>query len=221
MTITTQFADSVRLPSQARAPKPARKSKTLAERLAAMVDTSAGIDACHPFTGSTMQANGYGQITAPSPITGKASKRNSHVVAWEVANGVPVPAGKIVLHAKGCCKTCCNARHLRIGTHAENAADAVAEGHTGKRLSKATILEIVMLHQQHGVSAAALAHRFQLDPSTTRRILRGQSHSGLTGIERHRGTGGRKASPAPATQTVVIDINTRRKAQPEPVAIYN
>jgi hypothetical protein len=37
-----------------------------------------------------------------------------------------------------------------------------------------------------------LANRFRVDPSVTRRILRGESWSALTKIERHRGVGGRR-----------------------------
>lgn len=204
-TITTGEARSniIAFRPASKARKTPNQPKPIAQRLAAMVDTTGGLFACHPFTGSTMQGNGYGQISGKSPTSGKKTMRSVHVVAWEVANSQTVPAGKIVLHNRGCCKTCCNPAHLRLGTHAENNADAVAEGHVGKRLTKATVLEIVMLHQKHGVTAAALAHRFQLDPSTTRRIIRGESHAKLTGIERHRGKPGRKPSVLPAVKVVI------------------
>jgi transposase-like protein len=217
---TNQTAEVIRLedyrPGKSPAPKTPRKTKPLAERLAANVDTSAGPDACHPWTGSVMQANGYGQISAISPKTGRRTMRNTHVVAFELAHG-PVPAGKRVLHARGCCKTCCNPAHLRAGTQAENMEDAKAERRLGRRLTKAEVLEIVMLHQRDGVSAAALAHRFHVDPATTRKILRGETWGTLTGIERHRLVGGRprKAAPAPTNSQIIVPPKAKRSRQPE------
>lgn len=175
-------------PARKRAGK--RTSKPVAERLAAKVDTSGGLFECHPYTGSVMQANGYGQIHEISPETGKRTTRTAHAVAWESANGRRVPKGLIVLHNLGCLKTCCNPAHLRIGTHAENALDRVAEGTAGRRLGKAKVLEIVRLHMEQGLSASQLARRFGCDPSTTRRILRGERWAKVTGIERTRGKPG-------------------------------
>jgi hypothetical protein len=209
---TTQTAEVIRLedyrPGKSRK---APKTKTLAERLAAKVDTSGGPDACHPWTGSVMQANGYGQISAISPKTGRRTMRNTHVVAFELANG-PVPAGKRVLHARGCCKTCCRPDHLRAGTQSENMGDAKAEGRLGRRLTKAEVLEIVMLHQRDGVSAAALAHRYRVDPVTTRKILRGDTWSSVTGIARHRLKGGRprKSAPALTASQIVLPAKVKR-----------
>jgi hypothetical protein len=199
---TIQTAEVIRLEDYrpGKSPKAPRKTKPLAERLAAKVDTSGGPDACHLWTGSVMQANGYGQIAAISPKTGRRTMRNTHVVAFELANG-PVPAGKRVLHARGCCKTCCRPDHLRAGTQAENMGDAKAEGRLGRRLTKAEVLEIVMLHQRDGVSAAALAHRFSVDPVTTRKILRGETWSALTKIPRHRMKGGR---PCKAAAPIIV-----------------
>jgi transposase-like protein len=186
-----------------KAPKARKPRKTLAERLAEKVDTSGGPDACHPFTACRFQSDGYGAIRATSRITGKQTMRSAHVVAFEIATGAPVPAGMLVLHARGCDKRCCRPDHLRLGTQAENMADAVAEKRLGRRLTKAEVLEIVYLHQQHGVSAHAIANRFGIDRTTVRNIFRGQTWSKLTGIERNRGVAGRQrkaAAPAPAQQ---------------------
>jgi hypothetical protein len=215
---TTQNAEVIRLEDYrpGKSLKKPRKTKPLAERLAAKVDTSAGPDACHPWTGSVMQASGYGQVSAVSARTGKRTMRTVHTVAFELAHG-PVPAGKIVLHALKCCKTCANPAHLRAGTHVENMGDAKAEGRLGRRLTKAEVLEIVMLHQRDGVSAAALAHRFHVDPVTTRKILRGDTWGKLTGIERHRLVGGRprKAAPAPTASQIIVPPKAKRSRQPE------
>ena len=180
----------------------------LAIRHAAKVDTSAGPDACHLWTASIMQSNGYGQVRAPSPITGDDTMRCAHVIAWELHHGRAVPNGKMVLHAHGCAKTCCNPRHLRLGTAAENMADAKAEKHTGRRLSKAGVLEIVHLRLAENVSVAALGTRFAVDVSTVRNIMSGKVHSKLTGIERNRKQGGR-----PRKLVLIID-NTMAETGP-------
>jgi len=210
-------APSLKTPKAAKTSR--RTSKPASVRLAAHVDTSGGFFACHPCDLSVMQANGYPQISAPSPITGEPSKRNAHTVAWEAANGMPVPEGKIVLHAKGCSKTCCNPLHLRLGSHAENAQDKVEEGRASRRLTKAEVLEIVMLHQRDGLPPPPPPPRFRRPPPAPRRILRGQTHSKLTGIERNRKIGGgpRKSAsavpaPAPMPPDIII-LDKHRKAK--------
>jgi hypothetical protein len=165
--------------------------KPIAARIAAKVNTT-NKDGCHLWTGSVMRANGYPQISAVSPRTGKRTMRNVHVCVFELANDMPVPEGMVVCHAIGCCKTCVNPAHLRLGTHRDNAMDRIAEGRASKRLRKAEVIEIVALNRRYGMSAADLANRFRMDPSVTRRILRGEAWGSVTGIERHRGVGGRR-----------------------------
>ncbi len=161
-----------------RAPK-----KSLAERHAAMVDTSAGPNACHPWTGSVAQQTGYGQISGINPKTGKRTMRQAHVVAWELENGRKVPKTKHVLHAQGCSKTCCNGKHLRLGSPIENMADAKQENRLGRRLKNADVLEIVALFHRDDASMGALAHRFKVSRQTIRNIVFGKTHAKLTGIK--------------------------------------
>lgn len=196
----------IRLPTsrkpQAKSPKP---RKTLAQRFSEKVDRSGGLFACWPWTGSTMQSNGYGQISDISPKTGKRSMRCAHVVAYELANG-PVPEGKRVLHARGCCQLCCNHYHLRAGTAAENTADARAEGRLAKRLTVEQAIEIARIYRERGVSIKNLAARFDVSTVSITNIIRGKTYSKHTGIERNHGKGGRP----PKLRLVV--------SNPEPVA---
>lgn len=105
-------------------------------RFQSRFDRSGGLDACHPWTGST--DNGYGQIKADA----LGGKHRTHVLAWELENGeVPVnpetgrkfdvdhechnqdvscPGGPACLHRR-----CGNLRHLKVKTPQANkdAAD--------------------------------------------------------------------------------------------------
>ena len=58
---------------------------------------------------------------------GTKRRIQAHRLAWMLANEQDIPAGRLVLH--GCdTPACCNWRHLRVGSHADNQLDAVARG---------------------------------------------------------------------------------------------
>ena len=137
-----------------------RTRRSIADRLSAKIDRSRGIEACWPFQGSLQQHNGYGQIWDISPKTGKPSMRSAHVVAWELYHQMRVPAGLHVLHAQGCCQSCCNPRHLRLGTRHENMADARDEMRLkSRKLNPEKAFEIIGAFDA-GVSIPSLSEKY-------------------------------------------------------------
>jgi hypothetical protein len=158
-------------------PKTDRESRFFAK-----VDKGAG-DRCWVWIGGVTQSNGYGQFGDVSPITGKKTMRGAHRVAYELARGVTLKPSERILHAKGCCQRCVRPDHLRIGTAAENTADAKAEGRLkGGRLDAGKVLEIVALHKRYGSKAWVLAERFGVSNVTINSILRGKTWASVTGI---------------------------------------
>ena len=80
-----------------------------------------GEDECWPWTGGT--ASGYGKLGEG----GRGGRTlGAHVIALMIATGEDAD-GRLALHSCDF-KLCVNANHLRWGTKADNANDAVARG---------------------------------------------------------------------------------------------
>lgn len=82
---------------------------------------------------------------------------------------------------------CCNARHLRWATNAENQADRVAEGHSNRgegngqsRLTAADVLAIRRARHE-GVKRGELAKRFGVTPSAIYQIVTRKKWAWLKG----------------------------------------
>jgi hypothetical protein len=159
---------------KAKAPKP-----TPRERFEARVDRSAGPDACHPFTGPVTQSNGYG-----NGVMVDGRRFEAHRAAWFFEHG-SIPAGVCVLHSEICGtnKLCSNVRHLRLGSNAENSADAKAAGrHKPRKLSADAAKQIVVLRTERGLKPAALAVQFGVSNQSIINVLKGRTYWKATGI---------------------------------------
>lgn len=86
-------------------------------------DTSGGPDSCWNWT-KTKCSRGYGVLLQGSRFA------KPHRVAWFIANG-EIPANMHVLHS---CDnpSCCNPKHLFLGTQLDNMQDKVAKNRQAK-----------------------------------------------------------------------------------------
>lgn len=106
-------------------------------RLTSRIDTAGGEVACHPWTGFRNR-DGYGLISAQR--RGK-SLRVSRVL-MEIELGRELLDAESVLHT--CDDTsCCNLRHMKLGTQAESMADMVARGRRRRKFTNDDLLKIL------------------------------------------------------------------------------
>lgn len=131
----------------------------LEERFWSKVDKTGGPDACWLWT-AARTSRGYGVF---GKVAGDASR--AHRVAYELANGVELDKGAVVMHT---CDNppCVNDSHLRLGSHAENMADKVTKGRgaLGESVgtSKLTAVQVanIRVFAALGVINARLAEQY-------------------------------------------------------------
>lgn len=165
--------------------------RPLADRFWEKVDVR-GPDECWPWTAGKYKS-GYGSIGKG----GRGSNTYAHIVAYELQYG-PVPEGLDVLHS---CDNppCCNGRHLRAGTHAENMQDKEVKGRGGHaigerqgsaKLTETTVRQVRCLYATGRFSYETLAKAFKVSHTTIRHAVIGKkwSHVATTGATQKLGS---------------------------------
>lgn len=139
------------------------------------VDSSGGLDACWPWTGTNVR--GYGRFM----VEGKWVLAHRLVASLagllspeEVRRDRPGPPDRSVLHA---CDTppCCNPLHLSVGSHAENMAQMAARGRvvTHPRLLTDVQCGEIRSRASAGESERRIAARYGVSRATIRQVKRG------------------------------------------------
>lgn len=152
-----------------------------AYRFLSYVDRSGGPDACWPWTG-TPDENGYGQIG----IDGR--KVYAHRLALEIKLFRRIKRGLWSIHS---CDNppCCNPRHLREGTPANNTHDSVIRDRSarGERSGLAKLSELDVLAIRAAASTyrrgiyRRLAERFGITPRAASYVATGKRWAHLQG----------------------------------------
>jgi len=140
--------------------------ETTEERFWSRVAITADNDRCWLWLGSTNQ-DGYGRFNRDGKVI------QAHRYAWKLANGRE-PDGLVLHH----CDTprCVNAKHLYVGTDADNARDRSARNRVakGERSGKAklTVADVKIIKQllQQNVRSVIIAKMF---PHVTDGAIRG------------------------------------------------
>ena len=126
-----------------------------------------------PSTGCLLlPGDGYGMVSALGTLD------RVHRVAWRLSRRRPVPPGRMVTHT---CdnKPCFAPRHLRLGSAASNAREAVERGRTRRgashwnaRLTEADVAAIRAKREAQGVLHRELASEFGVAQTTIASVVR-------------------------------------------------
>lgn len=127
--------------------------------------------------------DGYGKFRVDSSHSVPA-----HRFAWEVANNQSVPHGLVVRHL---CNnpSCCNSRHLAIGTQADNRQDCISakrhaygETHPKSKLNELQVSRIKGLANKR-VPTRELAKHFNVSKHCINSILSGYNWKNVEPME--------------------------------------
>lgn len=147
--------------------------KPITERLWDRVDVR-GPDDCWEWQG-WRHPGGHGQIGWGKRGT---SQVYTHVLAWMIDSGSPVPERHYVCHI---CNNppCCNPKHLYAGTPAQNTADMLAIGghsHGEKHATKLTDEKVFRIREMRasGLKHQEIADLIGVSRSMIGHILNGE-----------------------------------------------
>lgn len=171
-----------------KAPKPIELAPEQKERFLSLIDKSAGLDRCWPWTGGIHTNTSYGYF-------GDGQKRRfAHRIAFFLEHG-PILPGLHICHS---CDNppCCNPAHLFLGTHQDNMRDMLDKGrnpyfcnrgasHPNSRFTNEQVREIRTRHAA-GETQMSLCRHFNVCSITMSRLVRGERYENAGGPLRGR-----------------------------------
>ena len=156
------------------------------------IDTDGNIRSLHkrhkkPKLLKQLNRHGYPSIILHKD--GKTRKFYIHRLVWETFKG-PIPDGMFVLHGPGGDKSNCSLDYLRLGTHAENQADRVADGtnNAGSSNYNAKLTEeqarYIKARARDGMNKHTLARLFEVSWDAIHYIVKGRTWRHVKGLQR-------------------------------------
>lgn len=135
-----------------------------------------GPDECWPWLAGRSAGGRYGSFRDGEMV-------DAHRVAWELANGKPVPDGLLIRHDCDY-SLCCNPNHLQPGTQQQNVEDMYARGrsvnhrgsqHVNSRINEKIVIEIRRA-MQAGEKRKSIAKRYGISIGCVRYANVGWKH---------------------------------------------
>jgi hypothetical protein len=150
------------------------------EKFFTLVDRPTTPEACWGWHGAMQGPYGSCRLGDIKPV-------KAHVASYLIHHGMTLdqipddptrPGFKLsVLHSCRS-KTCCNPRHLSLGTHVENMEQRRREKtKSADRLSFDDVLAVISLYRFSNLTGAAIGRRLEINPIRVGGILRGDHYS--------------------------------------------
>jgi hypothetical protein len=134
------------------------------------VDKRLDAAACWTWTGG-QSGTGYGYLYW------RGRRQYAHRVAWELANGQPIPPGMLVRHH---CDNplCCRPSHLALGRQSDNSRDMALRGRARKFVLSAAAVAVI---RANAVPSPILAAEFGVSPTAIQMVRRGEVYRKVRG----------------------------------------
>ena len=183
-------------------------SKEYVDRFWARVDKS---DGCWNWTGA-LNTDKYGKLLV---CTDRARRLFAHRISWALHNNAE-PGDMLVIHS---CdnRRCVRPEHLRLGTHLDNARDAIdrdryvrGAAHSSAKLHPFDVNAIRALYEA-GLGKRKLAEYYNVNSRTILALVRGRTWDKLPAQKQYTGLeAGEDAPNAKLTADQVAEIRRLR-----------